>query len=206
MMVMIVHLNLYSCEWSFPCKLQLLIIILLFPNYRLHLNTPIFHADHPWLQNAKKAPNVPLGETVRARLKQFSVMNKFKKRALKVNFLRPSEIWDFVVYYSLLHDAFSCNYWFWTSRFICLLLVLNSRNCFGISHFTGGGRTFICGGSCRYQGVVWKDGHKQQRQDYSQGIERWSAEDWPASPRPRSSNLNGSSKYAQFFFSIDFVL
>ncbi|KAJ8645172.1 hypothetical protein MRB53_006920 [Persea americana] len=40
--------------------------------------------DHPWLQNAKKAPNVPLGETVRARLKQFSVMNKFKKRALKV--------------------------------------------------------------------------------------------------------------------------
>lgn len=40
--------------------------------------------DHPWLQNAKKAPNVPLGETVRARLQQFSVMNKFKKRALRV--------------------------------------------------------------------------------------------------------------------------
>ncbi|XP_077210312.1 calcium-dependent protein kinase 20-like isoform X2 [Tasmannia lanceolata] len=40
--------------------------------------------DHPWLVNAKKAPNVPLGETVRARLKQFSVMNKFKKRALRV--------------------------------------------------------------------------------------------------------------------------
>lgn len=40
--------------------------------------------DHPWLQNAKKAPNVNLGETVRARLQQFSVMNKFKKRALKV--------------------------------------------------------------------------------------------------------------------------
>ncbi|XP_058073634.1 calcium-dependent protein kinase 20-like [Magnolia sinica] len=40
--------------------------------------------DHPWLQNAKKAPNVPLGETVKARLKQFSVMNKFKKRALRV--------------------------------------------------------------------------------------------------------------------------
>lgn len=44
--------------------------------------------DHPWLQNAKKAPNVSLGETVRARLKQFSVMNKLKKRALRViNFL-----------------------------------------------------------------------------------------------------------------------
>lgn len=43
-----------------------------------------FNAEHPWLQNAKKAPNVSLGETVKARLKQFSVMNKLKKRALKV--------------------------------------------------------------------------------------------------------------------------
>ena len=42
------------------------------------------NADHTWLQNAKKAPNVSLGETVRARLKQFSVMNKLKKSALKV--------------------------------------------------------------------------------------------------------------------------
>ncbi|GAV57294.1 Pkinase domain-containing protein/EF_hand_5 domain-containing protein [Cephalotus follicularis] len=40
--------------------------------------------DHPWLQHAKKAPNVSLGETVKARLKQFSVMNKLKKRALRV--------------------------------------------------------------------------------------------------------------------------
>lgn len=40
--------------------------------------------DHPWLQNAKKAPNVSLGETVKARLKQFSMMNKLKKRALRV--------------------------------------------------------------------------------------------------------------------------
>ncbi|KAB5519497.1 hypothetical protein DKX38_023816 [Salix brachista] len=40
--------------------------------------------DHPWLQNAKKAPNVSLGETVRSRLKQFSFMNKLKKRALRV--------------------------------------------------------------------------------------------------------------------------
>ncbi|XP_020580156.1 calcium-dependent protein kinase 20-like [Phalaenopsis equestris] len=39
---------------------------------------------HPWLQNAKTAPNVNLGETVRARLQQFSLMNKFKKRALRV--------------------------------------------------------------------------------------------------------------------------
>ncbi|ESR65278.1 hypothetical protein CICLE_v10010257mg, partial [Citrus x clementina] len=40
--------------------------------------------EHPWLQNAKKAPNVSLGETVKARLKQFSVMNKLKKRALQL--------------------------------------------------------------------------------------------------------------------------
>ncbi|KAL7197396.1 hypothetical protein ACSBR2_020019 [Camellia fascicularis] len=40
--------------------------------------------DHAWIQNAKKAPNVSLGETVRARLQQFSVMNKLKKRALRV--------------------------------------------------------------------------------------------------------------------------
>ncbi|KAJ7956328.1 putative Calcium-dependent protein kinase [Quillaja saponaria] len=40
--------------------------------------------EHPWLQNAKKAPNVPLGDIVRTRLKQFSVMNRFKKRALRV--------------------------------------------------------------------------------------------------------------------------
>lgn len=44
-------------------------------------------ADHPWLQNAKSAPNVSLGETVRARLKQFSMMNKLKKRALRVIYL-----------------------------------------------------------------------------------------------------------------------
>ncbi|ESR52907.1 calcium-dependent protein kinase 10 [Citrus sinensis] len=40
--------------------------------------------EHPWLQNAKKASNVPLGDIVRARLRQFSVMNRFKKRALRV--------------------------------------------------------------------------------------------------------------------------
>ncbi|KAF6168487.1 hypothetical protein GIB67_005039 [Kingdonia uniflora] len=40
--------------------------------------------DHPWLLHVKKAPNVSLGETVKARLKQFSVMNKLKKRTLRV--------------------------------------------------------------------------------------------------------------------------
>lgn len=40
--------------------------------------------EHPWLQNHTVIPNIPLGETVRFRLKQFSVMNKFKKKALRV--------------------------------------------------------------------------------------------------------------------------
>ncbi|XP_054807966.1 calcium-dependent protein kinase 10-like [Prosopis cineraria] len=40
--------------------------------------------EHPWLQNAKKASNVPLGDIVRTRLKQFSMMNRFKKKALWV--------------------------------------------------------------------------------------------------------------------------
>ncbi|MFS7914998.1 putative protein kinase CAMK-CDPK family [Helianthus anomalus] len=39
--------------------------------------------EHPWL-NSKKAPNVPLGDIVKSRLKQFSVMNKLKKQALRV--------------------------------------------------------------------------------------------------------------------------
>jgi calcium-dependent protein kinase len=41
-------------------------------------------AEHPWLQGAKTAPNVPLGDVVRARLKQFAVMNRFKKKAMRV--------------------------------------------------------------------------------------------------------------------------
>lgn len=40
--------------------------------------------EHPWLQNANKAPNVSLGDTVRERLKQFSAMNRFKKKAMRV--------------------------------------------------------------------------------------------------------------------------
>ncbi|KAK1311737.1 Calcium-dependent protein kinase 13 [Acorus calamus] len=40
--------------------------------------------EHPWLQNAKKAPNVPLGDVVKSRLKQFSMMNRFKRKALRV--------------------------------------------------------------------------------------------------------------------------
>ncbi|KAL2543949.1 Calcium-dependent protein kinase [Forsythia ovata] len=39
--------------------------------------------EHPWLQNAKKAPNVPLGDVVKSRLKQFSLMNRFKRKALR---------------------------------------------------------------------------------------------------------------------------
>nr|CAB3481603.1 unnamed protein product [Digitaria exilis]CAB3483688.1 unnamed protein product [Digitaria exilis] len=40
--------------------------------------------EHPWLKNADSAPNVSLGDAVRARLQQFTAMNKFKKKALGV--------------------------------------------------------------------------------------------------------------------------
>ncbi|XP_078434952.1 calcium-dependent protein kinase 3-like [Wolffia australiana] len=40
--------------------------------------------EHPWLQNAKRAPNIPLGDVVKSRLKQFSMMNRFKRRVLRV--------------------------------------------------------------------------------------------------------------------------
>ncbi|XP_020553260.1 calcium-dependent protein kinase 13 isoform X1 [Sesamum indicum] len=50
--------------------------------------------EHPWLQNAKKAPNVPLGDVVKSRLKQFSLMNRFKRKALRViaDFLSNEEV------------------------------------------------------------------------------------------------------------------
>jgi len=46
---------------------------------------PPKNTEHPWLKNADKASNVSLGEVVRSRLKQFSSMNKFKKKALGVS-------------------------------------------------------------------------------------------------------------------------
>ncbi|GAB2294160.1 Calcium-dependent protein kinase 24 [Dionaea muscipula] len=40
--------------------------------------------EHPWIQNANKIPDVPLGENVMTRIKQFYLMNKFKKKVLRV--------------------------------------------------------------------------------------------------------------------------
>ena len=40
-----------------------------------------------WIQNADKAPNIPLGENVRSRIQQFSLMNKFKKKVIRVSYL-----------------------------------------------------------------------------------------------------------------------
>lgn len=40
--------------------------------------------EHPWIRNADQARDVFLGEHVRMRIKQFSLMNKFKKRVLRV--------------------------------------------------------------------------------------------------------------------------
>ncbi|CAH8288891.1 unnamed protein product [Eruca vesicaria subsp. sativa] len=54
------------------------------PDPKKRLSAAQVLAEHPWIMNPKKAPNASLGETVKARLKQFSVMNKFKKQALQV--------------------------------------------------------------------------------------------------------------------------
>ncbi|XP_022722444.1 calcium-dependent protein kinase 24-like [Durio zibethinus] len=40
--------------------------------------------EHAWIQNLEHAPNVNLGENVRTRIKQFSLMSKFKKKVLRV--------------------------------------------------------------------------------------------------------------------------
>ncbi|KAK9069964.1 hypothetical protein SSX86_010362 [Deinandra increscens subsp. villosa] len=65
------------------------------PDPKLRL-TAMQVLEHPWLQNAKKAPNVPLGDAVKSRLKQFSLMNRFKRKALRVigDFLSNDEVED----------------------------------------------------------------------------------------------------------------
>ncbi|PPS05844.1 hypothetical protein GOBAR_AA14801 [Gossypium barbadense] len=40
--------------------------------------------EHPWIQNLENGRNVDLGENVCTRIKQFSLMNKFKKEVLRV--------------------------------------------------------------------------------------------------------------------------
>ncbi|KAF3455791.1 hypothetical protein FNV43_RR00433 [Rhamnella rubrinervis] len=40
--------------------------------------------EHTWIRNADQARDISLGENVRMRIKQFSLMNKFKKRVLRV--------------------------------------------------------------------------------------------------------------------------
>ncbi|XP_030527752.1 calcium-dependent protein kinase 24 [Rhodamnia argentea] len=40
--------------------------------------------EHKWIQNVDKASNISLGQNVRTRIKQFSLMNKFKKKVLRV--------------------------------------------------------------------------------------------------------------------------
>ncbi|KAK8549288.1 hypothetical protein V6N13_008964 [Hibiscus sabdariffa] len=40
--------------------------------------------EHTWIQNLQQAPNLNLGENVGTRIKQFSLMSKFKKKVLRV--------------------------------------------------------------------------------------------------------------------------
>ena len=40
--------------------------------------------EHRWIRNAHKVPDIPLGDNVRTRIQQFSLMNKFKRKVLGV--------------------------------------------------------------------------------------------------------------------------
>ncbi|XP_039013585.1 calcium-dependent protein kinase 24-like [Hibiscus syriacus] len=53
------------------------------PNPRTRITVQQVY-EHPWILNLEHARNVNLGEHVRARIKQFSLMNKFKKEVLRV--------------------------------------------------------------------------------------------------------------------------
>ncbi|KAH9606868.1 hypothetical protein KSS87_019702 [Heliosperma pusillum] len=51
------------------------------PYHRLTVDEAL---EHPWLKNANDNADIPLGQNVRTRIKQFSLMNKFKKKVLRV--------------------------------------------------------------------------------------------------------------------------
>lgn len=56
-----------------------------------------FHLlGHPWIMDDRVAPDKPLDSAVLSRLKQFAAMNKLKKMALRVCFLK------FFVFFSKL--------------------------------------------------------------------------------------------------------
>lgn len=55
------------------CKLNLIYQLLM------------LNLEHHWIQNADKVSNVCLGEGVRLKIKQFTLMNKFKKKVLRVS-------------------------------------------------------------------------------------------------------------------------
>lgn len=52
-------------------------------------------AEHPWLRDVQQAPDTPLGEVVFSRMKQFTTMNKLKKKALLVRKLPPPSLMTF---------------------------------------------------------------------------------------------------------------
>ncbi|KAI7753876.1 hypothetical protein M8C21_025632, partial [Ambrosia artemisiifolia] len=52
--------------------------------YILLCGVPPFWAGSRWIQNADNVPDIPLGENVRAKIQQFSLMNKFKKKVIRL--------------------------------------------------------------------------------------------------------------------------
>jgi len=119
-------------------------------------------AEHPWLQNAKKASNVPLGDIVRTRLKQFSVMNRFKKRALRVS-----------IYFSLCI--------IFNSSSICIGSIRKFEGWWFVflwTNATGNCRALICWRGRNHQRHVHIDGYWQRWQNNIRGTEGWVEEGW----------------------------
>jgi calcium-dependent protein kinase len=73
-------------KFNHLCMSLFFVLLKYLPPYQMISLRTIFFPDHPWLQNAKRAADGGnIGEIVRARLKQFSVMNRFKKKVMRVS-------------------------------------------------------------------------------------------------------------------------
>ncbi|MCL7041437.1 hypothetical protein MKW94_026881 [Papaver nudicaule] len=90
------------------------------PDPKLRLNAKQV-LEHPWIVNAKKAPNVPLGDVVKSRLKQFSVMNRFKRKALRViaDHLLPKKLKISESHSSRWTQIMMVSFQFWNLKLDC---------------------------------------------------------------------------------------
>ncbi|XP_073153579.1 uncharacterized protein [Henckelia pumila] len=66
--------------------------------------------ENRWIQNVDKVSNIPPGEHVKTRIKQFSLMNKFKKRVLQA-IAADGGFREVILQFRLHFEAESCGGW-----------------------------------------------------------------------------------------------